>query len=385
VTNLHLEISAIRRATPDPLVVNDEKPAAVTFTDLAGQRFDLLIAACAPLYIAGAFATHGPIQWLMIVIAAAVTWAAIFHRRPPSAAEVPYSVVFCAVVSIMWGLQAPSMPLLATPGLAIGTVYAALMLPRRFAGITVVVQAAGSGMAQFASGVSGGLLPQALGVVATNVGLGLLLLAIRFSAERRIDEHTRALDEVNARLDELNRTDALTGLANRRQLDETLTRTWSDAREKDRPISVIMVDIDHFKQYNDRYGHRRGDDCLKRVAGALTTAIRDGDVVARYGGEEFSVVLPDAGPEVALAVAERIRAEVTRLGEEHATAPGGLVSVSAGVASALPATAGALPAGAVPAGALPAAARTADELVDQADRGLYEAKRGGRNRIGLPV
>ena len=227
----------------------------------------------------------------LVVIGVSTAYAIVFRgRRPPSAAEAPGAVAVCAVVSVAWGWTAPSAPALAIAGLAVETVYAAWMLPSRFAKIAVVVEAVGATAAHFLASTSGRPVLDAVGVVATNVGLGPALLAIRITTEKRIGEHMLALAEANTRLDELTRTDTLTGLANRRQLDETVRQAFSDARRTDRPISVIMIDIDHFKRYNDHYGHLRGDDCLKAVA------IRDTDVAARYGGEGFSVVLPATGP-----------------------------------------------------------------------------------------
>jgi diguanylate cyclase (GGDEF)-like protein len=212
--------------------------------------------------------------------------------------------------------------------------------------------------------VPGDVALQTVAVALTATALGALLLAIRVTTERRFREHTRALAEVNDRLEELNRTDALTGLPNRRRLDETLDRAWQRAGAEGRPVSLLMVDIDHFKEFNDHYGHLGGDACLAKVAEALAAGIRDGDVVARFGGEEFSVILPDADLELATRIAERIRHQIALLRAEHPTAPDGLVSVSVGVASAVP-----------------AGDDTPRDLIKLADQALYEAKRNGRNRV----
>jgi diguanylate cyclase (GGDEF)-like protein len=125
-----------------------------------------------------------------------------------------------------------------------------------------------------------------------------------------------------------------------------------------------MVDIDHFKRYNDHYGHAAGDRCLQRVSTHLSGHVRDGDVVARYGGEEFAIVMPDADLGTAVAMAERLRTGIAALGEPQASADQGRVTVSVGVAAAVPSAGG-----------------DWNHLVKQADAELYRAKRAGRNRV----
>jgi GAF domain-containing protein/predicted Ser/Thr protein kinase len=127
------------------------------------------------------------------------------------------------------------------------------------------------------------------------------------SLERKVAERTEALAEANRRLEVLSVTDALTGLANRRRLTETLEAEWRQALRPKLSVALAMVDIDHFKQYNDHYGHPAGDECLRRVAEVLRQHVRDSDLVARYGGEEFSIVLPSIDIVRAVA-ASRMRA-----------------------------------------------------------------------------
>jgi diguanylate cyclase (GGDEF)-like protein len=152
-------------------------------------------------------------------------------------------------------------------------------------------------------------------------------------------------------------TDGLTGLVNRRGYDDALARSLAEADRRPGWVSLCIIDVDRFKDYNDRHGHAAGDDALRAVATALRGVVRAGDTVARHGGEEMALVLPGASPAEAVAVAERARAAVARL---HLDA--GRVSVSVGVASTR-----------VPC--------EPSDLAEAADRCLYEAKRGGRDRV----
>ncbi len=179
-------------------------------------------------------------------------------------------------------------------------------------------------------------------------------------------EHREALSRKASALQAIAWTDALTGVSNRHFFTEALTRAWRDERRTG-PQAILMIDIDHFKLLNDRYGHPVGDGCLREVARALQRALgRPDDVLARYGGEEFIVLLRDSPPAVAQVVAERLRATVQSLRIENAGSPERVVTITIGVASA------ALTDGA-------AAAR----MVEDADRALYEAKCAGRNQVRL--
>jgi diguanylate cyclase (GGDEF)-like protein len=171
-----------------------------------------------------------------------------------------------------------------------------------------------------------------------------------------------------AALARLARTDSLTGLFNRRTLDETLEREWRRAVRGERPLAILFVDIDHFKHYNDAYGHQVGDEVLARVAHCIDgQAGRAGDMVARYGGEEFVVVLPDTDPAGARVVAQRMRVAVRMLGIAHARSEAGIVTVSIGVSVWEP-TRG-------------VAAPEAGAVIEAADQALYQAKAGGRDRV----
>ena len=173
-------------------------------------------------------------------------------------------------------------------------------------------------------------------------------------------------------------TDALTGAANRRSFDESLVREWRSALRQGQPLSLLMVDVDHFKAYNDLYGHQDGDDCLRQVAQALEAAARrPTDVVARYGGEEFAILLPSADRSGAEEVARRLAAELRRRALPHGgSKTASHVTASVGIST----FEGGPAAGTSRFTALDSAAPsvTADDLVRAADVALYAAKRAGR-------
>jgi len=161
-------------------------------------------------------------------------------------------------------------------------------------------------------------------------------------------------------------SDGLTGVANRRRFDEVLDLEWRRASRTGAPISLAMLDLDYFKDFNDTNGHLAGDERLRQVAEALSRTVgRAGDLVARYGGEEFVVLLPGMPAVDAAALAERLRSGIEALGLTHNASPvSGVVTLSAGVATAQPEER-----------TSPAA------LVAAADGALYRAKREGRNRV----
>jgi diguanylate cyclase (GGDEF)-like protein len=180
---------------------------------------------------------------------------------------------------------------------------------------------------------------------------------------------TRKLDTANQELKRLSSMDSLTGVANRRHFDESLAREWRRAQRNQNGLGLLLCDIDHFKLYNDSYGHQAGDQCLHRVAQAIAaSADRGGDLVARYGGEEFAVILPDTSPEGAVVVAERVRRSIDALAMPHTVSEQGHVTLSIGVTFLF---------------AGQESKNMPDDLVLQADQALYRAKELGRNRISL--
>jgi diguanylate cyclase (GGDEF)-like protein len=182
----------------------------------------------------------------------------------------------------------------------------------------------------------------------------------------RVRNHL-ALKRAHDLLAKLSATDGLTGLANRRQLEQVLEQEYLRHSRTNRPLSLIMIDVDHFKDFNDAFGHMAGDDCLRRVAGVVAGIRRSPDLAARYGGEEFTCVLPETDHAEAIRVAERIRHGIASLGIHHPQAPHGVVTASLGVATSLCQADG--------------NGAAAQSLLDHADRRLYLAKAGGRNRV----
>jgi diguanylate cyclase (GGDEF)-like protein len=181
----------------------------------------------------------------------------------------------------------------------------------------------------------------------------------RASAERQLQTANRQLQDLAYR-------DGLTQIANRRYFDQRLAEEWFRLKREQQPIALILCDVDHFKTYNDSYGHQQGDDCLRAVAQAIAQAIkRPPDLVARYGGEEFVIILPNTNLAGAIAVASRVRDEIHQLGLPHrASSVGNQVTMSLGVASQIPSD-----------------STTAEALLEQADQALYQAKQTGRDRV----
>ena len=160
--------------------------------------------------------------------------------------------------------------------------------------------------------------------------------------------------------------DGLTGLANRRSFDERLEADWLHGLREQMPLSLLLVDVDHFKLYNDTYGHQKGDACLKSVAAVLDQQVfRPSDMAARYGGEEFAVIMPTTDLDGALRVAERIREAVEEMALPHsASQTAACVTLSVGTASTVPSM-----------------EQSPADLLASADAALYRAKHAGRNRV----
>jgi len=198
----------------------------------------------------------------------------------------------------------------------------------------------------------------------------------------QIASREQQLRESNSQLRELAYADALTGIANRRAFNAQLATEWRLAAQSAWPIAVLIIDVDHFKLFNDHYGHVDGDHCLKKISEVLVSGTRTHsdsavlaappsfrrsvsracDLTARYGGEEFAVLLQRADLETARRVAERLRRAIEKLSIAHAASPLGYVTISIGAAATVPVD-----------------GDNAQEIVERADAALYEAKRRGRN------
>ena len=181
--------------------------------------------------------------------------------------------------------------------------------------------------------------------------------------ERRVAERTAELEELNEVLTSISMRDPLLDIGNRRAMDNTLADVFERTRRYRRPYAVALVDVDHFKTYNDFYGHQAGDDTLVAIAATIKKMIRRTDSVYRYGGEEFLIVLPEVGEEGGAIAAEHVRDSVEKMALPHEKANRGFVTVSIGVAEEL------------------LDAPDQNETIARADEALYRAKHNGRNKV----
>ncbi|MBD2776631.1 diguanylate cyclase domain-containing protein [Iningainema tapete] len=185
----------------------------------------------------------------------------------------------------------------------------------------------------------------------------------RCQLEKQQTELYQKLQQANQQLEYLARIDGLTQLGNRRRFDEYIEQQWKQLAREQKPLSLILCDLDYFKGYNDTYGHLAGDECLVQIAAAINSAVkRSADLVARYGGEEFAVILPNTDETGAVQVATAIQNQVRQLQLEHSSSNVGYVTVSMGIATTIPSH-----------NSLPQA------LIASADGALYRAKQQGRD------
>jgi diguanylate cyclase (GGDEF)-like protein len=196
--------------------------------------------------------------------------------------------------------------------------------------------------------------------------VGLFDLQARLIAARRVTDLHAELARHRAELAHLAGHDPLTQLGNRRSLEEDLKVLHARSQRYGHRYCLAICDVDRFKAYNDAYGHQAGDQALAAVAATMARVVRAGDGVYRYGGEEFVLVLPEQTLETALVAVERVRAGVQQLAVPHAAGPGGVVTLSAGIAAFNPDE-----------------ATTTEELLKRADAALYQAKSAGRNQVVL--
>ena len=203
-----------------------------------------------------------------------------------------------------------------------------------------------------------------IGIAAVVVAIGVHGLRTTI-LQGRYMQSQQALQEARDRLQEISLKDGLTNVANRRCFDQTLESEWNRAARTQLPLALLLIDVDHFKNLNDRYGHRFGDQCLIGIAAALHSVLpRSGDLLARYGGEEFAALLPATDSDGAQIIAAKMQQAVQSLHIENETPIGKTVTVSIGIAVY----------------EFPQQAST-DDLVEASDRALYKAKQNGRNRM----
>lgn len=187
-----------------------------------------------------------------------------------------------------------------------------------------------------------------------------------FNNKKIIQEKNNELERLNKKLEKLSQTDGLTGIFNRFMFDATIKKEWNRCKRQLKSLSLIMIDIDYFKTYNDNYGHQAGDDCIRKIAEVLSyCARRSSDAVARYGGEEFAVILPYLDKENAYNLAEQMRKNVEKLNIEHAhSSATNCVTISIGVNTVIPSDKSSI-----------------EEFIRTTDKALYKAKEKNRNNV----
>ena len=294
------------------------------------------------------------------LVLAAIAWSSLFDRAYLKWASI--------IVPARNSLIAASIALAAAAGQLDALTLLPLILigPFFFLGLGSRVAMLSGAAATLSFVLSAAIFDLALPIALRSSGLLIMGFIACAIAARHLDQRSRIAFLKTRLIAELAEHDALTGTKNRRMLDEHLLRLWRQASQDDCTIAILLIDVDHFKAYNDRYGHQAGDRTLRRVAQHLQHFVRRPlDILARYGGEEFAAILYGTDAARALEAAEQIRRAVQELGIEHdESRTSATVTVSIGLAIVQPTL------GRDPHGAL--------QLADQA---LYEAKLAGRNRV----
>jgi diguanylate cyclase (GGDEF)-like protein len=309
--------------------------------------------------VTGAVSLSGILQLLFVLAGVAISWSRWYWRLYLPSARAISAIVFTAFSYflplspgdgdqqvMLFALSVPlsTYLLLGLPFLQ-ATVINALSL------VAFIVSAVSTSMAT----------PDMISTISWVVTTTTVAACLAYTAERSTRAHflqERLLGEIATR-------DGLTGLQNRGAFDAHLERLWKQAQRKPEPIALLLLDVDHFKGFNDTLGHQAGDACLRQVATIFNGyARRPLDLAARYGGEEFAIILFQTPPEQVRAIAEAVRAAVEALGVPNPAAPRKVVTVSCGVAAVTPAQ-----------------GRSMHGLVQLADEALYEAKANGRNCV----
>ena len=298
--------------------------------------------------------------WLMLLVSTPLNYIEVFVKstegRPIEAAwQLPFLAVF--VLALSRDKRATTLEVEKTRTLGAMIVYNAS--PVFF---TICVLLLGARLAQLRPKMGFGAVVAALLIYTFRASI--LQTRLR-QVQDELNASERQLKQMNSRLHEQSLHDVLTGVANRRHFEQTLEVEWNRAMRSGWPLSLVMLDVDHFKALNDRYGHQRGDECLTTVAQMLRHDLRrGGEFLARYGGEEFVAVLPNVDAEGALLTAEAMRARVQELRIENHGSPLGELTISAGVCSVVPLR-----------------GMTRERMLAAADAALYRAKAAGRNRV----
>jgi len=356
--------AAVEQSYLDSRFRDDRRRVLVLMGFVAGAGA-LIVFGRFLAYLDGHAPWFGLLPPVVPVLVAALGATVILRAKSPQAMEASLLSIGAVVVVIRFTMMTiqPVMagnwlPLMVT---SLFVIY--LYLPVRLT--------AGVVFATFYSAASAGWWLTLYGVPlsAEQIYFGLLWIVLAnglgFAAANALQRGQRVQYAQNLVMQQLLATDALTGIANRRSFDAALEREWRRCGRSGQPLSLLMIDVDHFKAYNDRFGHQRGDECLRRVARALTDCVgRSVDLVARYGGEEFVCLLPEVGRRGAAKMARRMTAAIARIAIAHPDSPlGGRITVSIGVATV---------------------AEVAGEpatLLELADKLLYAAKKDGRDRI----
>jgi len=299
---------------------------------------------------------------LMSTTLAALAFGRSFERLylPVALAVVPFRNVIAAIGIVQTAAHGAIEALMLAPLLVLGPFYFT-GLRFRAALFTVGITIAAFVLSAAAFGLPLPITLRALGFLS-------IIAATCAIAARHVEKASRKSFLESHLIEELAQHDTLTGLKNRRVFDEHLDRLWERGVEEERSLAILMMDIDHFKAYNDRHGHQAGDQALRRVAQALQTFVtRPLDVLARYGGEEFAVILYDIDAREAEGLAERMRRAIGGLAIKHEGSQAGTtVTISVGVAAIRP-----------------SGERRSRGALQLADQALYEAKVRGRNRVEL--